>query len=459
MPMPSRRVPTVISIAIWGLIPALLAAAVGSAQAQPTHLAARPAVFGRGPASPPAAIPDATAIVAVVNGDVISRGDVDNRRRLFAISTGMPVTPEILNRLTPQVTRQLIDERLRLQEVQKRKIVVADEEIAHAITEIESRNNMPPGTLRHRLEADGVGFRTLIDQLRVQIGWTRVLREQLGNQVHVTDAEIAARQEQIKAQLGQPEFRVGEIFIPVDEPSHEAEARNFADTVIQQLRAGAPFAVVAAQFSQSQTALEGGDLGWVESNQLDPEVAKVVTEMPVGAISNPIRVAGGFSIVQLRAKRQVGNDLATMVKLREAFLPFSTPLNPSAPTDQQKQALDRARQISASVHSCEQMEAANRAAGNARPADPGDIRLENVSPPSFRALLASLPDGRASPPLVAGDGIAVVIVCGREQRNIGMPAKEQIADQIVNERAELASRQLQRDLRRRATIEMRSGGA
>ena len=50
-----------------------------------------------------------------------------------------------------------------------------------------------------------------------------------------------------------------------------ADAQRFADTVITQLRSGAPFPVVAAQFSQSQTALQGGDLGWVRANQLDPE--------------------------------------------------------------------------------------------------------------------------------------------------------------------------------------------
>ena len=96
---------------------------------------------------------DSAAIVAVVNGDVISKGDVDNRRRLFALSTGMPASPEVLDRLTPQVTRQLIDERLRLQEMQRRKIVVSDKDIAKAIGEVEARNNMPAGTLRKR--ADG----------------------------------------------------------------------------------------------------------------------------------------------------------------------------------------------------------------------------------------------------------------------------------------------------------------
>jgi peptidyl-prolyl cis-trans isomerase SurA len=234
---------------------------------------------------------------------------------------------------------------------------------------------------------------------------------------------------------------------------------GFADTIIGQLRGAAPCAVVAAQFSQSQTALEGGDLGWVQAIQLDPEVARVVAQMPEGAIANPIRVPGGYMIVSLIGKRQIGSDIATMLTVREAYLPFTSKLDPQAPTDQQKQTLIRAKEISSTVHTCEQMEAANKAAGDVRPSDPGDVRLEGVNPPQFRAMLAALQDGKPSQPLVSVEGISVVIVCKRETKNIGVASKQEIAARVINERADLASRQLLRDLQRRAAIDLRTGGA
>ncbi len=394
-------------------------------------------------------------IVAIVNGDVISSTDVNNRGRLFALSSGMGMSPEILQRLRPQIVRQLIDERLRLQEVQRRHIVVSDKDIADAIHEIESRNGMPPGALRAKLTADGVGMRTLVDQIRVQLGWTRVLREQLGENGQIKPSEVEEQQKLLQQQIGRPEYRVSEIFIPVDDPTNRADAQKFAETVISELRAGAPFPVAAAQFSQSQTALQGGDLGWVQANQLDPEVARVVQEMPEGAISNPLPVPGGYSIVTLRAKRLIGKDVGTMVSLRQVFLPFSSPLNPQAPTDQQRQMLEKAKNISASVHSCDAMEAAAKAANSPRQADPGPIRLEGLNPPQFRALLTSLPLDRASQPLVAADGIAVVIVCSREQKNEVTFSKEEIGQRLMAERVENTSRQLQRDLRRRAIIDLR----
>jgi peptidyl-prolyl cis-trans isomerase SurA len=409
------------------------------------------------PLPPAAQVADAASarIVAVVNGDVISAQDVDNRRRLFALSTGLPMAPDVLQNLTPQIIKQLIDEKLRLQEIERRRIAVSDQDIAHAIGEIEHRNNMPAGALRQKLQADGVAMRTLVDQIRVQLGWARVLHQLMGPRTQIGAADIADREAELKAETGQPEYEVGEIFIPVEGARAAGEAGKFAETVIGELREGAPFPVAAAQFSQSQTALQGGDLGWVQADSLDPEVLRVLNEMPVGAISNPIPVPGGIDIVTLRGKRLVGTDTGTVFRVRQAFYPFSTPLNPQAPTAQQKQALDSARRLSASAADCNAIEAANAQAGAARPSDPGPVDPANM-PPQMRAVFDRLPPGKASLPLVAQDGILVLMVCSVEHPVAGLPSREELATRILDERVERGSRQLMRELDRRATIEQRS---
>jgi peptidyl-prolyl cis-trans isomerase SurA len=148
-----------------------------------------------------------------------------------------------------------------------------------------------------------------------------------------------------------------------------------------------------------------------------------------------------------------------VVSLRQVFLPFSSALDPQNPTEQQKQTLEKARGLSASVHSCEQMEQANKANNSPRAADPGDIRLESMNPPAFRQLVASLPFDKASQPLVTSDGIAVIIVCSREEKNLAQENAQEIRSQILGDRVELASRQLLAALRRRAAIDIRANGA
>ena len=363
-----------------------LALVVALALAPAAGAGAAPAPPGR--AGQAAGVPQAgIRIVAVVNGDVISNVDIDDRVRLFALSTGQPLNPEVLDRLRPQIRRQLVDERLQLQEIQRRHVVIQDKQIAEAIRSIESRNGMQPGMLRQKLVSDGIGFRTLVDQIRTQLGWLQVVREQLGTAVEVTPAAVAERQRTLAGLTGQPEYQVAEIFIQIEDPSAAADAQRFADTVITELHAGAPFPTVASQFSESQSALEGGALGWVQPNQLDPEVARVVAEMPVGAVSNPIKVPGGLVVVTLHGKREIGQDMGTMATVHQVFLPFPTPLNPQEPTPQQRQILEKAKSISASVHGCDQMEAVAKANPSSHPLDPGEIRLDHVNPPPFRQML------------------------------------------------------------------------
>ena len=444
---------------------ALLGAGLGSAcmpaSAAPHHPHA--AQTAAGPATGPGKTADADAadgtsqdaIVAVVNGSIITHRDVDNRGRLFALSTGLPANAEVQARLKPQITRQLIDEKLRMQEIQSRRIVITSEQIATAIGDIEKRNNMKPNALRDHLKQDGVSLTTLIDQIRVQLGWTHVLREQLGDRARISNDAIKQREEALKREVGQPEYSISEIFIPVDDPKHNQEALTFAQTVITQLHDGAPFPIVAAQFSQAQTALEGGSLGWVQADSLDPQVLDIVKQMPLGAVSNPIRVAGGYDVVTLLGKREIGREIVTVLNLRQAFVPFKSALNPQAPTPQQQQALARAEGISKNAHSCADIEAANAAAGSVRPANPGDVQLDRLNP-QMRVVVDALKPGQATRPLVSNDGIAIIMVCSRGTKNLSDQTPDEIADQLLNERVEQVSRQVNRDLHRRASIDMRS---
>jgi peptidyl-prolyl cis-trans isomerase SurA len=421
-------------------------------------LAATPALAQRGSASPAVAQAQAPSggsnrILAVVNGDVISRSDVQSRRRLFALTSGLRGAEGATDGMDAQILRLLVDERLRLQEVNRRRIAVSDEEIAEALREIEARNGMPSGRLVSELRRANIEPRVMYDQIRVQIGWSRLLRALLGPQAQPADSEVQEALNAARARVGEAEFLVSEIFIPVDDPAKTAETQAFVEDVVGRLRRGLPFPVAATQFSQAQTALQGGDLGWVKADQLDPAIAGLVTRMPPGAVSNAVRVPGGWQIVALRQRRESGRDNATILSARQVFTPFPTPLNPQFPTPQHVQIVERARALSGSARGCDAMEAAAR--GSPRPADPGPIRLEQVNPPEFRQLLAGLAPGRASEPIIAPEGVIVLMVCSRETRNLAEITPEQVRGQLLRDRVELLSRQLQRDLRRRAQVEMR----
>jgi peptidyl-prolyl cis-trans isomerase SurA len=399
----------------------------------------------------PAPGQDGAAIDAVVNGQVITDADVANRSRLLGLSAGMPMTPAALDRLRPQVTRQLIDQTLQLQEINRRGVVVQESDIGAAIDHIEQGNNLPPGGLRQHMEASGIQYSTLIAQLRTELGWQTVLHQVLGPGLQPTTGDMAAEKKALRTEIGSTQYHIGEIFIPVTDPADEATAKTFTDTVITQLRAGAPFPIIAAQFSQSQTALQGGDLGFVQLSKLDPAVAAVVSTMPIGAISNPIRVPGGYDVVQLQEIHNNGNAMQTVLSLRQAFASYPVITNGQV-GPAQGAVIEKLVSATRNLHSCADVEAENTALGNIRPADPGPVNLATVSPPQFQALLASLQPGQVSKPLVAQDGVSVVMVCSSKQQAAGLPSDDDIRQLIVERRVDLESKQLLEDLRHRSII-------
>jgi peptidyl-prolyl cis-trans isomerase SurA len=399
------------------------------------------------------ATPADATISAVVNGQVITNQDVDARARLFALSAGLPPTGSIVERLKPQITTQLIDQTLQLQAIEKHKIVVPQEQVAKALANINRSNGMQAGGLQAKLNALGIPYSTLVNQIRIEIGWTQVLKKTLGPSLRPTRADITAEQRAMTREIGKTQYHLAEIFIPIDQPSDAANAQRFATTVIKQLRNGAPFPVVAAQFSQSQSALSGGDRGWVDPDLLDPEVQAIVARMPAGAISDPVRVAGGYSIVELLGKRQFGEQQETMLSIAQVYLPFAQTFTGGQPSTQQLAVLAHANQLRRSLHSCDQVTAANQVAGNVRPSNPGPVNLAAVQPPQFQAVLAKLPIGTPSQPLVSRSGVAVVMVCSRNTQKMTLPSIPEIANLLVQRRVALESQQLMDQLHRQAIIQ------
>ncbi len=251
---------------------------------------------------------------AVVNDDIISVLDLAMRVQLAVVAAGIEDSPEVRRRLTPQVLRGLIDERLQMQEAKRLDITIRDEQVADALDQIARQNNMTEGQFLTMLRNRGVIPTTLIDQIRAQIAWQAVVQRRIRPNVVIAPEEIEEVVGRLSARRGAIERRVGEIFIPVESAAREAEALANANRLLEELRRGANFAGLARQFSQSVTASLGGDLGWVQDGELAPELNTALTQMGPGEVTGPIRTLTGFHFLLLREMRK--NDGADIDRAR-----------------------------------------------------------------------------------------------------------------------------------------------
>lgn len=478
---------------------ALLAAApVSSAFAQ-----AATAPAGKAPKAPAASAPGpAERIAAVVNDEVISLSDVYARIRLALLNAGVQDTTESRQRLTPQILRQLVDERLQLQEAKRLGVTVPPAEIEDAIKRIADQNRMGRPQLEALLKSQNVPLSTLKEQVRALLAWQKVMQRRIRQEIVVGDEEVDAVMQRIKANIGKPEYLVAEIFMAVDSPDQEDEVRRTADRLVEEVRRGGNFAALARQFSQSAGAASGGDMGWVRSGELNPELDKVLTTMRPGQMSAPVRTATGYHVLLVRDQRAFGSSATATGGASEAAAPPPPPrpraqpkpdlaktkvnmkqiVLPAQGKEQLAAVKAEAEKLRKSIKSCADFDAKAKATGVPESGDMGTISAKDL-PPGLQQLVVAIPVGQPSPVLMSPGGAVILIVCKRDMpmiapppepepqqvaapppppppppvdpKDIKLPPREEIERDLISERADLLSRRYLRDLRRSAFVEFR----
>src|SRR6185503_8993660 len=99
--------------------------------------------------------------------------------------------------------------------------------------------------------------------------------------------------------------------LTVDNPESEPQVRATAQRLVQQIRGGAGFGTIARQFSETTASSGEGDLGWVQTGQLDPKIDEALAKMKPGEVSDPIRLVNGYHIIELRDRR-LPREIAAM---------------------------------------------------------------------------------------------------------------------------------------------------
>ncbi|HYE49462.1 MAG TPA: peptidylprolyl isomerase [Azospirillaceae bacterium] len=389
-------------------------------------------------------------IAAVINDEIISQSDVVGRMQLAIATSGLPDSPETRQRLLPQVMRLLVDEVLQMQEARRLNLVVTDEEIDRALTNLAEQNRMTLDQFKEALTRAGVPYATLRNQAMANLAWSKLVQRRIRPTINISDEEIDAYAERLKANAGKPEYLVSEIFIPVDTPASEDEAKRLADRLVEQVGQGANFAAVAQQFSQTANAAAGGDMGWIQQGQLEDQLDGALQQLQPGQMSRPLRGSAGYHILLVRDQRTVtaGNPADIKVAIRQLVLPTA------AGQDQGPQ-FQQAQEISKELASCDALSAAAQQIPGAMLGEQPMIRLGDL-PQDFARIVSRLSVGQPSQPLVTDRGIMLLMVCNREIPEGSTPPRDQIMNTLGLERMDMLQRRYLRDLRRTAFIDMRA---
>lgn len=376
-------------------------------------------------------------IVAIVNDQPISYSDVRERASLLLLTLGVQSpNQEQVQQITSQALDELIDEKLQLQEAAEYEVEVSEEDVAGAVADMARQSGLDRDGLVNVLLQAGVNPASLEDQMRSEIAWRRIMGGLYGSRIRISENQIDEQLAQLKVAASKTQYRIGEVFLyaPTDEEKEQALAG--ANTILEQLRAGAPFEVAAQRFSSAPTAAAGGDMGWVSLEDLDAPVAEAVQGLSEPGLTDPITVEDGIYLINMIGKRDPAETVPIVDLVR---------LTVDNGSEEDLLA------AVATADSCEGAETVAENDPNLRTTRLDDFRISDLGPEG-RALVENTSVNSATDVFAASGTIAVMYVCDRDETGSALPTREEIEDRLYGRQLQMVSQRSLRNLRREATI-------
>jgi peptidyl-prolyl cis-trans isomerase SurA len=206
-----------------------------------------------------------------------------------------------------QVLDRLIVQEIQFQRAARIGLKITDEQINAALTDIAQRNNMTLAQLPAAVAAQGMDYASYRDNVRREITLQGLRQRDVLGKINVTPRELELYMERVKKMPSDSlQYNVSHILIAVAEDASQAQVEELsrrAEDVYASAVAGEDFARLAVANSNSQTALEGGALGWRRGPELPTFLSEVVVGMKAGDVSKPLRTPTGFHLIKLNEVR------------------------------------------------------------------------------------------------------------------------------------------------------------
>jgi peptidyl-prolyl cis-trans isomerase SurA len=401
----------------------------------------------------PQRISDIDRIVVVVNDDVITESELNQRLR----ETRKQLELEKISAppdaaLRKQLLERMVLERLQLQLATTSGIRISESDVDRAFETVAQRNKLGAEEFRKALAQRGMDVTVYRNQLRDQLTIQQLLEREINNRVTVTDNEVENFLENPQSRADMDvSYQLSHILIGIPEtasPEAIQAARKRAEDVHRQLAGGANFEQTAVSQSQGADALKGGNLGWKKAGELPELFLTALKNMSVGGVSEILRSPNGFHILKLNNKRGDSQaEAVTQTHVRHILLRPSEILSLEEARHKLLGLRERIENgddfaALARAHSDDTGSAAN--GGDLGWANPGQMV------PEFEKAMNALKPNQLSQPVRTSFGLHLIQVLDRRshdvtQERVFAAARQQIHARKADERYEQWARQLRNE--------------
>ncbi len=396
-------------------------------------------------------------VAAIVNDGVVLKSELDEQMQLISSrlrQQGLDLPPE--NVLRQQVLERLVTQEVQMQRASRAGLKVTDEMVNGALQDVARRNGIPLAQLPQALASQGIDYAGYRDNLRKEITLSMLRQRDVVARINISPRELDQYLERQKnAPSEATSYNLSHILITVPQaatPEQIAAAEERAEDVHRRAVAGEDFAKLAVAYSNSQTALEGGALGWRKGTELPTVLADAVVKLKAGEVSDIIRTPSGYHLVRVNEVRSDdGPSIVQQVHARHILIKTNE-LQDDATVEQRltavRQRIEKGEDFAGLASTL------SEDPGSA--AEGGDLGWTNPGTfvPEFEAQLASLKEGEISQPFHTQFGWHIVQLLGRREIDNSEEMKRQRAFVALREsKAEEETELWLRRLRDEAFVE------
>ena len=388
-------------------------------------------------------------IVAVVNDEAITLTDLINRLDLIIITSNLPNTNVTRENLADQVLQTLINEKLNYQEAKKLNINVSDSEIKKSINVIEKRNSLPENSLIQTLSENRISPGAIIEQVKAQITWEKIISKIIRPRIKVTENEINNEINIMKSNEEKNEYKYSEIFLNFDQLQKKQKIINTALKIREQLDTK-NFSEIANQMSQSSSAKFGGLVNWTVESSVPKAILETISNMNKDKISEPIVTNTGVFIIKLEEKRKFKLPDLTKSAVKIATLRYLI-----SPNEENVDSIleENLREIQ-NINSCEQLDEIRNNSSQKYGGFFGRVLLQTLN--KFKEELEKLKPQERSDLLYTPDGIFILMLCKQNyEKNQEFALQELIKSKLQNRYFKMMSDRFILNLKRKSLIDIR----
>ena len=389
-------------------------------------------------------------VVAIVNDNVVTTSELNDQiemisERLKEQRTALPPA-DVLRK---QVLDRLIVQEVQLQRASRVGIKVSDEQLNAAMSDIAQRNKITLADLPRALAQQGVDYAGYRENMRKEIALSGLRQRDVLAKINVTPRELDQFIERLKKMPSETaEYNVSHILIAVPQDASQAQVDEFskrAQDIYERARGSEDFGRLAVAYSNSQTAQEGGSLGWRKGPELPTFFAEEIVKLKPGQISPPMRTPSGFHLIKLNEQRSTaGSPLVEQTHARHILIKPNE-LQDDATVKQKltaiRERIVKGEEFAAFASSMSEDPGSSVNGGDLGWNGPGTFV------PEFDATMNALKDNEMSEPIRTQFGWHLIQVLGRRsfdttEESMRQRAFQQLRESKADEETELWLRRL-----------------